>query len=360
MTTKQRVNEPIDEVERVVKQYEEQRSLYVDFTDKLKVLIESLLNNSEIKFQVIEHRTKDVSSFREKISRENKSYSDPLREITDLSGLRVIVYYLEDVERACKVIEQELCVDSDASGDKLQLLKPNEFGYRSIHYIASLSDSRKDLLEWHRFQGLTAEIQIRTVLQHAWAAISHALQYKVKEDVPSTLQRKLSRLSGLLELSDEEFSALKEEQQQFARDVSNDIGLGKTALEINAISLKAYFQSSPIQFLAVAAEQAQFTLVDEYKDDINSRIVSACSAAGIRTISQLDDLLHKSKGWAVKYLESQFAESGYGTWKVSIPFLVELIVLHSDSDLFDVVFLTNSGWDRDVAERVARVAKRKL
>src|SRR5258706_12139567 len=163
-------------------EYELKRPLYVEFTEKVKGLLQDILQLAKIRYQVVEHRTKEIPSFREKITRANKQYSSPLQEITDLAGLRIIVYYSEDVAIVCKLIEREFTIDKNSSVDKGSLLQPNEFGYRSVHYVVSLSNTRYSLPEWRSYKGLTAEIQVRTVLQHAWAAISHALQYKNEQD----------------------------------------------------------------------------------------------------------------------------------------------------------------------------------
>jgi ppGpp synthetase/RelA/SpoT-type nucleotidyltranferase len=66
---------------QTVGEYQAIRPMYEDFALKLKTLIEALLEQSTIKFQVVEHRTKTVGSFREKITRANKNYSDPMRDI---------------------------------------------------------------------------------------------------------------------------------------------------------------------------------------------------------------------------------------------------------------------------------------
>lgn len=71
------------------------------FTNDLRGPLEHHLENEEIDAQ-IEHRTKAVDSFIEKIHRKNEKYNDPLNEITDLCGLRIICYYLEDVARVGK------------------------------------------------------------------------------------------------------------------------------------------------------------------------------------------------------------------------------------------------------------------
>lgn len=346
-------------IEDSVGEYQAIRPMYEDFSLKLKTLIEALLEQSTIKFQVVEHRTKTVESFREKITRANKNYSDPMRDIKDLAGLRVIAYYAEDVESTCSLVESEFAIDRQNSIDKGKLLRPNEFGYRSVHYVAQLSEQRRALLEWNRFAGLAFEIQIRTVLQHAWAAISHALEYKAEEDVPSQFKRKLSRLSGLLELADEQFSELKHQQEQFAIDVSHKLETGNTALEINTITLREYFESGPVPFLDAIAEEIGFDVVAE-PDETYSRIVAACQESKVATIGQLDTILKACEPWARDYLKLQYLNSGYGTWKVSIPFLAELILLRTHKEILDSRFLTSLGWHVEVAQRVVELARRTI
>lgn len=55
---------------------------------------------------------------------------------------------------------------------------------------------------------------LSTVLQHAWATISHKLDYKSEVDVPRELRRSLFRLSALLELADKEFVDLRRRTEE--------------------------------------------------------------------------------------------------------------------------------------------------
>jgi putative GTP pyrophosphokinase len=64
---------------------------------------------------------------------------------------------------------------------------------------------------WAKYKGLKAEFQVRTILQHAWDAISHKLDYKPESPMPRQNRRRLARLAGLLELADDEFSNLKKQ-----------------------------------------------------------------------------------------------------------------------------------------------------
>jgi ppGpp synthetase/RelA/SpoT-type nucleotidyltranferase len=196
------------EVEYFVQEYAELRPLYESFTEQLADLLKMLLDNVNIRPHAIEGRTKEISALREKITRQDKSYDDPIAQITDLSGVRIIVYRIDDIEAVASLIESEFTLNRKDSIYKGAELEPEEFGYQSLHYIISISKERKKLPEWSKMKRLCAEIQIRTVLQHAWAQINHALQYKDEVEMTRDLRRRLARLASLLELADEEFSAI--------------------------------------------------------------------------------------------------------------------------------------------------------
>ncbi|MCY1691163.1 hypothetical protein OVA29_11120 [Exiguobacterium sp. SL14] len=92
-------------------------------------------------------------------------------------------------EKRRRIIENEFAIDRDQSVDKSTLLDTTEFGYLSVHFVASLSEQRLALSEYGRFKDYTAEIQIRSILQHAWAEIEHDLGYKNPNSVPAEVKR---------------------------------------------------------------------------------------------------------------------------------------------------------------------------
>src|SRR5689334_4607418 len=184
------------------------RGSFIDFTKSLETLLEALLEHRQIEVAALECRTKKPDSFIDKIVKKNEKYADPLREMTDLTGARIIVYYPADVARVDELIEAEFDVDWENSSRAGADVEPERFGYRSDHYVVSMND-RGALAEWKRFDGFKAEIQVRTVMQHAWAAVDHKLRYKREVDIPQALRRRLSRLSALLEVADEQFAAIR-------------------------------------------------------------------------------------------------------------------------------------------------------
>jgi putative GTP pyrophosphokinase len=205
-----------------VRSFESGHRRYENFATRLEQLIVDLLSQAELSVIQVESRAKTVSSFREKVARKN--YRDPFRQMTDLVGLRIVCYYLEDVEEIGNIIAREFHVHEDLSVKKAAELATDRFGYRSDHYIVSLSEARRNLGEWTEFAELRAEIQVRTALQHAWAAVDHKISYKKVREIPKELQRRLIRLSALFELADEEFSAIRIQQVRLLADQTESVG----------------------------------------------------------------------------------------------------------------------------------------
>jgi ppGpp synthetase/RelA/SpoT-type nucleotidyltranferase len=170
---------------------------------------------------IVNARAKCITSFAEKILRKRKLYTDPkdphppdpLVRMTDLCGGRVITQTAEHVERVCRFIEYAFTIDWDNSEDVSQRLKPTEFGYRSVHYIIMPNADKLKAAGITtpvppEIVGLKAEIQIRTLLEHASADIGHDTLYKAGMIVPNQIKRHYAALAAVLEGADREFSRL--------------------------------------------------------------------------------------------------------------------------------------------------------
>jgi len=121
------------------------------------------------------------------------------------------------------------------------MLGIDQFGYKSVHYVISLSSPRRDLAEWTEFEKFKAEIQVRTILQHAWAEIDHEIRYKNEENIPIEIKRRIYRLMALFELADEEFQNLKYSTEGVKGKYLEDITWGNLKIKLNVLSLAAYF-----------------------------------------------------------------------------------------------------------------------
>ena len=155
----------------------------------------------------IEYRVKAEDSLAGKLELKGGKYKS-LADITDIIGLRVITFYTDDVDKVASAVERLFTVDWDNSVDKRKIHEIDSFGYLSLHYICSMEGFP------YRF-----EIQMRTVLQHAWANMNHDTGYKSGVEVPKVYLRNLSRLAGMLELVDEQFSLIRSELTDYRRRV---------------------------------------------------------------------------------------------------------------------------------------------
>src|SRR5262249_14104459 len=151
-------------------------------------------------------RVKSIESAIEKIAR--KEYTNPVKQITDLSGIRVITYLEEQVSAVSAVVKELFEVDAKNSLDRTEILGEDRVGYRSTHFVCKLGKKRLQLPEYQALGDLKFEIQIRTVLQHAWAELAHDRSFKFGAALPAIIQRKLNLYSGLLEIADSAFDEI--------------------------------------------------------------------------------------------------------------------------------------------------------
>jgi hypothetical protein len=166
-----------------------------------------------------------------------------LTDIQDLCGARVITFLPNTVAEVDKVIKEEFVVFERT--DKAESLREEErFGYQSVHYIVRLRENRASLPEYRRFKDNVAEIQVRTILQHAWAEIEHDIQYKSVETIPSSVRRRFMSLAGILEMADREFQGIQDEDERLREAARASVQQGKLEdVEITPDALKAYLDA---------------------------------------------------------------------------------------------------------------------
>lgn len=239
------------EKDQSIKQFEALRPSLEQFRKNMERLIKDLVEEIGVEVVSIESRTKTTESFQEKINRSGKNYDDPLGDLTDLVGVRVICYFNEDVEQICSEIRQAFSINENASVDKK--LNFNELGYLSKHLIASLGSKRIALPEYKAFKDMSCEVQVRTVAQHAWAAIEHKYNYKHVEEMSESAKRRLFRIQAVLEMCDDEFSRLRSEVTLERKKITEEISQGES-VPIHAESLIAFMDSGLPEYEYIFSE----------------------------------------------------------------------------------------------------------
>ncbi|MGH8448442.1 GTP pyrophosphokinase [Pseudomonas sp.] len=198
-------------------------------------IVENLLKSNGIDYLAVTGRVKDYESAVKKIKR--KGYKDPVKQLTDLTGIRIIVFFESQVIRVAELIGEAFNVDLENSSIKDASLLVNQMGYRSSHYVCDLGPVRKDLPEYEGLDGLKFEFQVRTVLQHAWAELAHDRNYKFSGKLPPAAERKLFLYAGMLELADRGFDELSSEIDSYIRTVQREVIAGDLKMEITSINL---------------------------------------------------------------------------------------------------------------------------
>jgi ppGpp synthetase/RelA/SpoT-type nucleotidyltranferase len=345
--------------EDLVREFREKRQRYENLEQRLKSLIDELIRTEHIRIHTIESRTKTEESFQEKISRPGKQY-DSLDQIIDLCGLRVIVYYKSDVGRVSELLHREFDINPDRSGDTVDRLAPDQFGYASLHHVLRLSASRENLREYKDSRGIWAEVQVRTAVQHAWAAISHALQYKRETDLPKPLIRRLARLAGLLELADEEFESVRKQHEIIATNATEAVKSGRLALALDATSIQGYVMlSSRVPPMRAAVKRAGFQISRVTKNETTSQLIRLARLLGIRTLEDFDAALARIEPVQQAYFET-LRSGNPRTWTASESFFMMLILPLAFQQEVTAAMLMRIfqefGWHDDIANRVAIAA----
>jgi ppGpp synthetase/RelA/SpoT-type nucleotidyltranferase len=216
--------------------YDQIQSKYQQLAINLSNALKLILEENKVHYLSIDYRTKAKDSFLEKI--ERKKYDNPFDQIEDLCGIRIICYHHKDIDIISQIINKELTVLENQ--DKENLLADDQFGYRSTHFIIKINDAWLQAPNYRGLEGLKAEIQVRTVLMHAWAEIEHKLAYKKESHIPKQFKRKLSRISAKLEEADEQFEELKESIKSYQHEVTASALEDYNNIELNLDSLQAY------------------------------------------------------------------------------------------------------------------------
>jgi putative GTP pyrophosphokinase len=296
----------------VVDGYAVKWPVYHEFASKLADLVRDQMGKVRIEFHDVVYRAKSVESFRDKIKRPGKVYVNPLQEVSDLAGIRVILYYEKDVQKVCRILKKEFSTVRSQSVDKAKLLADDQFGYRDPHYVVKLSKSHQRLTGWGKYKGLKAEFQVRTILQHAWDAISHKLDYKPESPMPRQNRRRLARLAGLLELADDEFSNLKKQAVAESRLIRGKLSRQIYGLDVYLESVTEYVRRSEVVGRITSKfREFGFQVNDQLANA--SQLTSVAISLQLRTIASLDSALKKSltglDGFLRMFIHKKFGDS---------------------------------------------------
>ncbi|WP_394179658.1 GTP pyrophosphokinase family protein [Marinomonas posidonica] len=210
----------------------------------------------------VKYRLKEDKSIVDKAFNRNKKYGNPYEEIEDKVGIRFIVLLLEDIRDICKIIDncEDWVHDPCRDFNKEREDNPLLFDYQSMHYILR---PVKTLVigEVEIPENTPCEVQVRTLLQHAHAELTHDAIYKSKKKVKAKTHRKVARSMALIETTDD-----------FFEDVNNELNtsrLQEFQLKENLDNLYQTLIGVPPNF-----EKSSLIIWDAYDDIIDDKLYS--------------------------------------------------------------------------------------
>ena len=263
-------------------------------------ILKKRLQEAKIEFSAVTCRAKTLDSFLEKL--DGKTYGNLLEKITDLAGVRIVYLYSNDFERIREIISKEFEVIEIV--DKLRERGVDKFGYLAVHFIVHLGDKSSGA-RYDDLKSLKCEIQVRTVLQDAWATINHQLIYKQKQDVLIPLIRKVNALAGVLETADDQFNQVHLESEQFRQVVesslANDQGLNQ---EINVDTVVAFLKN---RFPDAERESSEKYI---------SKILDNLDREKYKTLKDLKNLLDKKSDEIEKH-KGMVLKNGKPSWSAA-------------------------------------------
>lgn len=222
--TDQTPEDPQAKYLRQVKQYMTVKPVYESLAARLKKILKKVADQVA-PGAFIMGREKTIGSFAEKVLRKAGKYDAPVRQITDLAGARVVTHTSAEAAAVCRFLEKMekdgpgFEIDWDNSLDAGTRLGPSEFGYQAVHYVVRLRGPEILGVQIEAgLRNLRGEIQVCTLLQHAWSAIHHDRIYKGQLKIPPALNRQLSRVAAFLEEGDSLFGTAVETLDTYIRD----------------------------------------------------------------------------------------------------------------------------------------------
>ncbi len=248
----------VDVVREAVRVYAEQHPELTRAGAEAVALVQGLLDEAGINYLSVTGRTKSVPSFAEKATRTQDGrslYDDPLTDITDLLGVRVITYVRDDVDAVADVLAEQVTVQDDRDWGQ-ETASEGRFGYASRHLMIALDPARESHPDFAHLRGRAAQVQVRTVLQHAWAEFEHDIRYKgtVPAEHVGEFDRRFTLAAGLLELADREFSEIRDRLRGAAPEVPAAMADGDPRLDPRELAA----------FLAGQYSEAGWSRTDHY------------------------------------------------------------------------------------------------
>lgn len=288
----------------ILEDYRKEKEQYAELGRVVQPMLEAICAKAGVAPFGIEHRIKTEKSLAEKLERRSGWFST-LEDVYDVLGLRIICLFSDEIDKIGNLVEQSFVIDKNRSYDRRAQIQADSFGYLSLHYICSLppdADYPEELC------GKKFEVQIRTLLQHAWAVTEHDLGYKTEFGVPRSVIREFSRIAGLLELADDEFVRARDHVQTYTEEIRRKITENQAEdVLIDAISLNEYVRRNT-KMQAFLREIGELAGAEVSEIDAEGYIVQL-KFLGKQTLGDVQRMMEENRTLAIQLAKKSLASA---------------------------------------------------
>ena len=319
-------------------EYKENLPIYKDIQKIVLKKLNNFSNDFNTLINSITSRIKAEDSLRKKLELKGSKYQTIL-DVTDIVGARIVCFYADDVDKFAAKIEQTFLIDFENSIDKRRLFNIDQFGYMSVHYICTIPkemyyDEKNPEINEIRF-----EIQIRSVLQHAWATIEHDTGYKSDVEIPKEYLRALNRLASLLELADESFCDIRNSLEDYRRRVRQVVSSGNFAdVDLNIDTLNMYVENGG--FSALNKKIATINNMEIQEANL-SEFLNVFKAFRFKTLKDVDDFVKEYGNLAYEFSIRQFDGKD-----------IDIITSVAGPLALSIVFVAKNGMGEPIVKRL--------
>jgi len=308
-----------------LQEYTKDQSLYRSLASDLERFVEDRLADHVYDVHMVTARAKSPESLRTKLL--GGKYPEPAKQIQDLIGVRIITYYSEQVDRIASRLRDGMTVDEENSRDRRDALaRDSRFGYRSVHLVGKVS--RKSNSTFPSLRNRTFEVQVRSVLDHAWAEIEHEIVYKSGSEIPAGIRRRFSAVAGAFEIIENEFLRLRIDANSIVDDYCQSYARGQgKRVPFDAFRLMAALEV--MQPEAKGWRQATKTGAPFGVAPVT--MVAALAAVGVEDWSKLASVLRGKK--CKTQIESYASLIGSTVEEVSHLAYAALVVAHKNYEV---------------------------
>jgi len=230
----------------------------------------------------VESRVKDRDESLDKFKRKYMQAAEASGEdyhikdyITDLIGVRVICYYEDEILKIVKLLEDNFIVVGRTDKTSELACQENAFGYKGYHLDLQMNALRSGLDEYKKFETYKCEVQIRTILQHAWSVLDHKIKYK--KTIPHELKRKINAFAASFEVIDDQFINIRDKVHELEKYAEEQLANDENNVPIDSFSLKAFIKDKfNIDLVSMFKIDDLVNEIVEIEKDYNMKDFSIC------------------------------------------------------------------------------------